>query len=129
MITESARIQGEEEQREERKQFLKQVIDSSGRYERLLVNKDFQDLLKDLRGVMGIHDREITRLVADMLASDSPFKRFRLESVLMKHQSRKEQLAEAVGYPDRLLHEARQAREEMSKIHEEEKHYVRPDGE
>lgn len=120
MITEEERIKTKQGIIEERKKFLKQVIDASARYERLLSDKDFQNVLEDLQKVVDIHNREIAILVKNLCDESNFFKRMRVESILRIHQVRKDQLLEALVYPEKLVHEARLAREELKQIRTEE---------
>jgi len=120
MITEEARNQVLKNQREKRMEWLKQVISASSRYERLISNSDFISYLKDLKKVADIHKEQIDIYVKILVAEDSIFKRMRTESVIMKHQIRREQIEELVNYPQKLIQEANEAREELSTLKAQE---------
>lgn len=125
MITEEARQTTWWEELQRRKKYLREIVDASARYERLLSQKDFQDVLMDMKRLSDIHGQQIDGWMKEKLNSDSPFKRMRLESVILKHQIRKEQIDEAMSYPQHIVQEANQAREELTRIKEEENKYGR----
>ena len=106
--------------REEHKLFLEQIITASARYERLLVNKDFQDIMADLKNVVDMHEKEIKVYLQSYSLSSSFFKKMRLAEVMGQHQMKKEQIEEAINYPKMIVAKAAEAREVLAKIKEQE---------
>lgn len=106
---------------EEKKKFLKEIIDASARYERLLANSDFINVLSDLKNLCKLHEDEIQGYLKAYSMSTSFFKRMRLMEVLGQHQLRKEQIENAINYPAMIVSKANEAREDLAKISEQER--------
>lgn len=102
--------------RQEKIKFLEDVVAAAGRYERLLVNQDFIDMLADLKKISDLHESEIRGYLAAYSMSSSFFKKMRLAEVLGQHQLRKSQIDEAMSYPATLVQKAVEAREEIAKL-------------
>lgn len=110
-----------EQIKKEKLDFLQSIIVASARYERLLANKDFQDVLSDLQNVVKVHEEEIAGYLKAYSFTTSFFKKMRLAEVLGQHQMRKTQIEEAISYPNVIVEKARQAREELSTLKAQEK--------
>lgn len=102
--------------RQEKIKFLEDVVAAAGRYERLLVNQDFIDMLADLKKISDLHESEIRAYLAAYSMSSSFFKKMRLAEVLGQHQLQKSQIDEAMSYPATLVQKAIEAREEIAKL-------------
>ena len=120
MITEEAKQNQHKTVLEEKKQFLKEIVDAAARYERLMVNKDFLDVLADMENVAKLHAEEVQGFLKAYSLSTSFFKKMRLAEVMGQHQMRQEQIIEAVNYPKLMVEKAKEARELLSKIREQE---------
>lgn len=121
-------MQTEETLQEQKKQlkeskiaFLTSIIDASARYERLLVNKDFQDVIDDLKNIVNLHDNEIKGYLRVYSLTSSFFKKMRLAEVLGQHQLKKDQIEEALNYPKLIVQKAVEAREELAVLKAQEK--------
>lgn len=101
--------------------FLTDIVNASARYERLLANKDFQDILTDLKNLIDLHENEIKGYLKAYSLTSSFFKKMRLAEVLGQHQLRKDQIEEAVNYPKLIVDKAVEAREELAKLKDQEK--------
>jgi len=106
---------------DEKKQFLEDIIKAAARYERLLTNKDFQDVLSDLRTIADLHDKEVKVYLTMYTSASSFFKKIRFAEVMSQHQSKKETIEEAVNYPSLIVQKAEIAREELAKLKIQEK--------
>jgi hypothetical protein len=106
---------------ENKKKFLIDIIAASARYERLLSNKDFIDIMKDLTNVVSMHDNEIKGYLSVYSMSSSFFKKMRLAEVMSQHQLKRDQIQEAINYPQNIVQQASIAREELDKLKQQEK--------
>lgn len=102
--------------REDKAKFLQEIVAAAGRYERLLVNQDFVDMLEDLKKVAELHEKEVRGYLAAYSLSTSFFKKMRLAEVMGQHQLRQSQIEEAISYPATLVQKAVEAREEIAKL-------------
>jgi hypothetical protein len=121
MQTEEATLSAKQKLIESKQKFLTDIILAAARYERLLVNKDFQDLLLDLSNLVKLHDDEIKGYLATYSISSSLFKKMRIAEIMGQHQLRRDQIQEGINYPQMLVGKAREAREELAKLKEQEK--------
>lgn len=110
----------ETNEREAKKKFLKQIITSAAKYERLMVNDDFKEVLSDLENVMKHHETEVKGFISVLAESTSIFKRMRIMEAVTQHQIRLDHLKEAVTYPQRLIQHAQEAREMLSQLKSQE---------
>lgn len=100
---------------------LNKVIRASERYERLLANKDFQDMLNDLRDVQKVHREQLAVMDIDLDQASSPFKINRIAVARKMHLNRMQQLNEAIKQPEALVNMGKIARariEELEKTEE-----------
>lgn len=107
--------------RNDRIQFLTDIITASSRYERLLANSDFIAVMNDLQNVVKNHDDEIQGYLQAYSLTSSFFKKMRLAEVLGQHQLRKSQILDAINYPKMIVEKAKEARESLAKLKEQEK--------
>lgn len=121
METEESKLDKKQKLIESKKGFLSDIINAAARYERLLANKDFQDVLADLRNVVSLHEDEIKGYLKAYSMTSSFFKKMRLAEVLGQHQLKKDQIEEAVNYPQLLVQKAVEAREELAVLKDQEK--------
>lgn len=94
-----------------------EVLQKSEKYERLIENEDWQDVIKEIKFVVDIHDREIKQAL-ESLAELSPHDRVNANDVMLIHQIRKEQIEEALKEPERILDLAKKARERIPEVKE-----------
>ena len=121
MITEENKAEKAKSQLEEEIDYLKQIIEASSRYERLLSNSDFNGILADLKKVAQFHKEEIDNYLKMFSLSTSFFKRMRLTEVMSQHQTKMDIIIEAIMYPEKIVSKAIEARERIAKIKEQEK--------
>jgi hypothetical protein len=121
MITEADRIEHEKLKLVQEKEWCNQVIKVGERYERLLANKDFQDMLNDLRTTVKVHRQQLESHQAQLNQADSPFKVLRVAMVMKVHLMRLAQIEEAIQRPETLVTMANNSRERLDKIIELEK--------
>jgi len=110
-----------QEQLAVKRAYQEEIIKASARYERLLANKDFQDVLTDLKNLVKLHQDEILGFLRVYSLTSSFFKKMRLVEVMSQHQIRKEQIEEAINYPSLIVQNAEIAREDLAKLKEQEK--------
>lgn len=130
-ITEANRLKKEAETREDKIQFLKDLIKAAARYERITVNPDFKEIMADLKRLADVHKNQIQGWLDQLegsndvdaesnLAENPMMKQLRIFEVVKTHQYRLNQLREAIAYPDKLIHTAINARAELKAMIEEE---------
>lgn len=124
MITQAAKDEKEQASLTEQIKYCKEVIRAAARYERLMALKDFTDLLEDLKNLIKIHEQEINGWTT-LTEGASFFKRMRLNDTILVHAIRKNQLNEAINYPAKIIAAAREAREGLALLTEEEKKHAR----
>lgn len=115
--------------RSEQIQYCKDVIKAAGRYERLLVDSDFKEVLADLTRLAGIHKQQIDGWLSqlegcinDDEAQENPVqKHLRIFELIKVHQCRMNQLHEAIKYPQQLIQTANEARTTLHKLLKEDK--------
>lgn len=95
-----------------------EVLQKSEKYERLKDDGDWQDVFKEIRHVLKVHDDEIAKAL-ETLSGLNPRDREDANSVILIHQIRKEQIQEALNEPERIADLARRARERIPDIKEE----------
>lgn len=121
MILEEERIQGTREVLRQKREWCKQLVRVGERYERLLANKDFRDMLSDLETTLKIHRKEVDALMMDLDQANSPFKLMRVAMVLKVHRERMKQIEEAIHRPEQLVEAAKSAQDELNNIEKQEK--------
>lgn len=114
MITEDSRKKKKLENIDAELKYLKQVVDTAPRYERLIENDDFKAVLEDLKNVVASHDYEIQRTMALLGTAPSFFKQMRIATILTAHQIQKDQVLTAIARPERIVFLAAQAREKIA---------------
>lgn len=114
-IKEATRKESEDVVQEEQKKYLEEVIKASSKFERLLSNSDFLELLKDMEDVIKAHQEQINGFMHSMIGT-SIFKQMRILSVIQVHQIRMEQLKEAIARPKQIVLMAQSAREEIKNM-------------
>lgn len=100
---------------------LKKVIRAAERYERLLANRDFQDCLKDLNELQGIHRQQLAVMDLELDQASSPFKINRIAVARKMHLNRMQQVNEAIKQPEIIVNAGKEARariEELEKTEE-----------
>lgn len=120
MITEQARQEQADKATEDVKAECEAVIRAAAKYERMEALKDWHDIQEDLENVVKIHKGQIEGYLGEMVGT-SFFKRLRLIDVVMVHQIRMDQIREAINYPKRIVHQAREAREWLDQQRQKEK--------
>lgn len=121
MIVEEERLAVEAQQLKAEKEFLMQQIKAGERYERLLVNKDFQDMLKDLETTVKVHSSQLEILDIDLQECNSPFKINRIASVRKTHLERMMQIKIAIRRPQQLVDLGNKAKQRLSEINKLER--------
>lgn len=121
MILEEERIATEKERFKKQREFLEQQIKAGERYERLLSNSDFRAMLKDIEDALVIHEINLKGLDIELREGNSPFKINRIAMVRKAHLERMDQMREALQRPEALVEMAKQAREKLSEIKEQER--------
>lgn len=116
MITEEQKQLQDNEKTEARKYFLKQVIKASSKYERLMSNSDFLAMLKDLQGIVDTHRAEIDGYTSAYASASSIFRKMRIMEVISQHEIRRQQIQEAINYPQSLIDNVSKFREEYAKL-------------
>lgn len=116
METPQAVEERKKELQQQKIKFLEEVISAASRYERLIVNKDFLDVLEDLKKLVDLHKSEINGYLTAYSLSSSFFKKMRLAEVMSQHQLRMQQIQDAINYPQTLVQKAIEAREELVKL-------------
>lgn len=116
METPQAVEERKKELQQQKTKFLEEVISAASRYERLIVNKDFLDVLEDLKKLVDLHKAEINGYLTAYSLSSSFFKKMRLAEVMSQHQLRMQQIQDAINYPQTLVQKAIEAREELVKL-------------
>lgn len=94
-----------------------EVLQKSEKYERLKENEDWQDVFKEIRHVLKVHNDEIAKAL-DTLTGLGPKDREQANDVVLIHQIRKEQVEEALKEPERILEMAKRARERIPEVKE-----------
>lgn len=122
-ITEEHRRKIEDSSKEEAIKEAKEIIKAAARYERLAVNKDFIDVINDLKGVKETHDQQAKGWL-EQIEGMSLFKSMRLLEVIKVHQIRANQLNEAINYIPRIMKQADEARMFLRAITEEEQSHA-----
>lgn len=117
MITEADKLKVESKTKEEEIQYCKDLVKASARYERLMVLRDFKDMIADLERIKDLHEAEVKGWT-QQLEGMSYFKSMRLLEVIKVNQIRANQLIEAIAYIPKLIASANTAREFL-KITEE----------
>jgi hypothetical protein len=109
-ITEVDRHELEASKKKEKIDYALDVIKRAAPYERLMVNKDFQIVLKDIKDTIKIHQEQIDGYQQQLITA-SIFKEMRILSVMKVHMIRKQQLEEAVSQPEKIIFHAAECRE------------------
>lgn len=124
MLTEAAKLKIEGETKEAQIQWCKDLIQVSARYERLMVSKDFTDMLHDLENLKKVHEDEVKGWT-EQLEGMSYFKSMRLLEVIKVNQIRANQIREALNYIPKLIDSANEARELLKSMREESSNATR----
>lgn len=121
MITEEQKQLQQNEKVEARKDFLKQVIKAAAKYERLMSNSDFLAMLTDLQRIVDTHSAEINGYISAYAGSSSIFRKMRIMEVVSQHEIRRQQIQEAINYPQSLIDNVSKFREEYAKLTADER--------
>ena len=125
MIVEQERVERERNKLIEERKFLRQVIQSGEKYERLVNNSDFNGYVKDVQVRIDAHDANIKGYIGQMSSCASPFKRMRLADLIQQHQIRKEECETLIQFPESTRsakEEALQRLETIDKLEKEINH-------
>ncbi len=116
MILEEERLASQKHDFKREREFLKQQIRVGERYERLLSNSDFKDMLRDLEDTLKIHQSQLDLLDVDLQESNSPFKMNRISLVRKLHIERMLQIRLAIRRPQQLVSMADDAKKRLDEI-------------
>ncbi len=95
-----------------------EVLQKSEKYERLKDNEDFQEVFKELRFVAEAHGKEIQTALGTLTQLKTS-ERLEAYDVILTHQTRLEQIEEALKEPERIIEMAKKARERIPEVKEE----------
>lgn len=121
MLVEQDRIVEQKRSWAEEVKFLKEVIARAEGYERLLLNKDFQNYVQDVKDRIAAHEANIQSLLRQITSASSPFKRLRLSDVIQQHQIRKEECEALVGFPETTKNAKEESMQRLDEINKLEK--------
>jgi hypothetical protein len=121
MIVEEERVAVERKSLKQEREFLGQQIRIGDRYERLLSNSDFKDMLQDLEDTLKIHQSQLEVLDIDLLEANSPFKINRISMVRKIHLERMLQLKQALRRPAQIVAMAEEAKNRLDTLTKREK--------
>lgn len=112
MLTEEDRQNQVIEEIRERLEFNNQVIVAAAKYEREVSHKDFLEILKDMRNVKELLDKELLILTRQLAMEEEPNALAKVQNEFMRKAIRRMVIEEAASYPDRIIHQAAMVKEE-----------------
>lgn len=116
MLTEENKQTAEQAEYQERFDFNNQIVVAAAKYERILVNRDFLEILKDMQNVKEILDKELLTLSKQLIETDDPIERKTVLNEFINKSIRCKVINEAITYPELIVGRAFQAKEENTEI-------------
>lgn len=98
--------------------FLVEVLQKSEKYERLMQDSDFKDVLKDIQQTIDAHDGEIKSCLAQMSEYTPKLEQDAFHAIRV-HQILKEQAQHAMKRPEEILALAKNARTRLPELQEQ----------
>jgi hypothetical protein len=112
MLTEQDRQDQEKNELQAKLKWNSEVIVAAAKYERLVDNRDYKDILNDMNNVKEVLDTEILMLSNQLVMEEDPIKRETVFNEFMAKSMRRLVIAEGISYTTRIIHEASVARDE-----------------
>lgn len=97
--------------------YWKEVLQKSEKYERLMADDDFKDVLKDIQHTVDAHHEEIKKCLEGM-AEYGPRQLADAQHTLFIHQVLEDQAVMAVKRPKEILELAKEARKKIPLLEE-----------
>lgn len=98
--------------------YLAEVLQKSEKYERLMQDSDFKEVLKDIQQTIDAHDGEIKSCLAQMSEYTVKLEQDAFHAIRI-HQVLKEQAQRAMNRPSEILELAKNARTKLPELREQ----------
>lgn len=124
MLTEQDKLTQEKDTLLDHLKFNAEIIVAAAKYQRLLGNKDFLEIVKEMEEVKKVLDNEVLVLSHQLATEYDAAKRAEIQNEILIKSIRRLVIIEGAGYPQRIANEAAQAAEESVEIRKQlkEKH-------